>query len=243
MAVKSAAIDPKSLAQGRRWYAGTVVSVGDGKGVRGVERFSVAVAPDGSRTLHATCEIFDRNVSKDVVYSVDGRFRPMDASVRLIKDGSLLGTGWFRFDDAGAEAELWNRQIGRVSQRVARAGGIPSFGPHPLACDVWHLGRYDHASGEKVQYFDSMLSSLEHDGCSGPMLEPIHFGIEFVGPETVTVPAGRFETHRYRFHLKGSLPKEHPPEELWCLPDDFIIVKIRVDGYMATTYELTELVR
>lgn len=235
--------EKSEISSGRRYYAGTVVSLGDGKGVRGIERFSVSVAPDGSRTLHATCEIFDRRVSKDIVYSVDRNFRPMDASIRLIKDGTLLGTGWFRFDESGAECEVFNRQIGRVSQRITRPDAFPSFGPHPLACDVWHLGVYDHRSGEKVQYLDSVLSSVEHDGCSGPMLHPVRFGIEFVGPETVTVPAGTFETHRYRFHLAGSLPQEHPPEELWCLPDDFIIVKIRVDGYMATTYELTELVR
>jgi hypothetical protein len=48
---------------------------------------------------------------------------------------------------------------------------------------------------------------------------------------------------RYQFHLQGAVPVEHPLEELWCLPDDFIIVKIRVGGYLATTYQLTELVR
>lgn len=233
----------KPAGPSRRHYSGTVVSLGDGRGVRGIERFSVSVAPDGSRTLHATCEIFDRNVSKDIVYSVDRQFRPMDASIRLIKDGSLLGTGWFHFDDSGAECEVFNRQLGRLSQRFPRAGGFPSFGPHPLACDVWHLAAYSHDSGQKVQYLDSALSSVEHDGCSGPMLHPVRFGIEFVGPETITVPAGTFETHRYRFHLGGTLPQEHPPEELWCIPGDFIIVQIRVDGYMATTYQLTELVR
>ena len=230
-------------SQRPRHYAGTVVSTGDEVGGRGIERFSVSVAPDGSRTLHATCEIFDRRVSKDVVYSVDRDFRPIDAYVRLVKDGTLLGTGWFRFGERWAELEAFNRQIGRITQRIERAGIVPTFGPHPLACDVWHLAAYDHRAGPKVQYLDSMLSSVEHDGCSGPMLHPVRFGIEFVGAEEITVAAGRFATHRYRFHLAGSLPEEHPPEELWCLPDDFIIVKIRVDGYLATTYELTELVR
>ena len=37
--------------------------------------------------------------------------------------------------------------------------------------------------------------------------------------------------------MEGSLPEEHPLEELWCNPDDFIFVKIRVGGYLATTYE------
>ncbi len=231
------------MSMQRRYYSGAIEAIGDATGLRGTERFSVSVAPDGSRTLHATCEIFDRNVSKDVVYSVDRDFRPIDAYVRLVKDGAWLGSGRFQFDERGASLEGDNRELGHVAQRIERAGGFASFGPHPLACDIWHLARFDHASRERVQYFDSALSSLEHDGCSGPMLHPIHFGIEFLGPQTITVPAGTFETHHYQFHLEGSLPQEHPREQLWCIPGDFVFVKIRVDGYLATTYQLTGFVR
>ena len=227
----------------RRHYAGVIEAIGDTQGLRGLERFSVSVAPDGSRTLHATCEIFDRNLSKDIVYSVDRDFRPMDAYVRLIKDGTVLGSGRFQFDGSGGSLDCDNRQIGFIRQRIDQPGGFPSFGPHPLSCDIWHLARYDHRSGTRVQYFDSALSSPEHDGGSGPMLYPIRFGIEFLGPETVEVPAGRFETHHYQFHLDGSLPEEHPLEQLWCIPGDFIFVKIRVDGYLSTTYQLVELDR
>lgn len=231
-------------ASRRRFYAGVVESIGDTAGLRGIERFSVSVAPDGSRTLHATCEIFDRAVSKDIVYTVGRDFRPIDAYVRLIKDGSLLGAGWFRFDAALAELQAWNRTLGRIEQRIALQSPVPTFGPHPLSCDVWHLAAYDHTRGERIQALEgTMLSSLEHDGCSGPMLHPIRFGIEYRGRERLTVRAGTFEVDRYCFHLGGTLPVEHPLEELWCIPEDFIIVRIRVGGYLATTYELTELVR
>lgn len=231
------------MTNGRRHYSGSIDAISDTKGLRGTERFSVSVAPDGSRTLHATCEIFDRNVSKDIIYSVDRDFRPMDSYVRLIKDGSLLGSGRYHFDDRGCSLDCDSRVLGRVTQRIDQAGGFPSFGPHPLTGDIWHLARFDHSSKEKVQFLDSSLSSLEHDGCSGPMLHPVRFGIEFLGPKTITVPAGTFETHHYQFHLDGTLPQEHPREQLWCIPGDFIFVQIRVDGYMSTTYQLTELVR
>lgn len=230
--------------QGRRHFSGVVESIGDTTGLRGIERFSVSIAPDGSRTLHATCEIFDRSVSKDIVYSVDKNFKPIDSYVRLIKNGSLLGTGWFRFDGPNAELQSWNRELGRVEQHITLDQPIETFGPHPLACDCWHLAAYDHQSAEKVQPMEhTFLSSLEHDGCSGPMLHPIRFGIEYAGRETITVRAGTFEVDHYLFRLEGSLPVEHPTEELWVIPDDFIIVKIRVGGYLATTYELVELIR
>ncbi len=87
----------------------------------------------------------------------------------------------------------------------------------------------------------AMLTSLEHDGCSGPLLAPIDFAIEYVGPETIDVPAGRLETDHYRFLLEGTLPQDHPTEELWCIPEDFIFVKITVGGYMNASFELAEL--
>ena len=225
----------------RRHYAGLIEAVGDEVGLRGRERFSVSVAPDGSRTLHATCEIFDRHVSKDIVYSVDACWRPIDAYVRLIKDGSLFGTGWYRFTEEFVELESWNRDLGRINQRIDRERALRTFGPHPLACDVWHLAAFDHGRPERIQRMaDTMLSSLEHDGCSGPMLHPLDFGIEYIGRERLQVRAGVFDVDRYQFRLEGSLPREHPLEELWCIPEEFVIVKIRVGGYLATTYELVE---
>lgn len=226
---------------GRRHYSGVIEAIGDETGLRGTERFSVSVAPDGSRTLHATCEIFDRQLSKDIVYSVDRDFRPIDSYIRLIKDGSLQGTGWYRFNGTEIELQSWNRDLGRIDQRVTLPSPIETFGPHPLSCDIWHLAAYDHQKGGIQAMERTYLSSLEHDGSGGPMLLPIRFGLEYRGRETITVRAGTFEVDSYLFHLAGSLPKEHPPEELWCLPDDFVFVKIRVGGYLATTYELVEL--
>lgn len=233
--------DMISRGTSRRHYSGLIEAVGDQVGLRGTERFSVSVAPDGSRTLHATCEIVDRQVSKDIVYSVDAAWRPIDAYVRLIKNGSLLGTGWYRFADDVVELESWNRGLGRISQRIQRTQPLRTFGPHPLSCDIWHLAAFDHAREERIQRMnDSMLSSLEHDGCSGPMLHPLEFGIEYIGRERIRVRAGEFDVDRYQFRLEGALPQEHPLEELWCIPEEFVIVKIRVGGYLATTYELVE---
>ena len=40
---------------------------------------------------------------------------------------------------------------------------------------------------------------------------------------------------------EGTLPQEHPTEELWCIPGEFIFVKITVGGYMNARFELDEL--
>jgi hypothetical protein len=161
--------------------------------------------------------------------------------VRLHENGSFLGSGWFRFSDNTAECEAFNRMTGRISQRVVLGEKVRSFGAHALTCDMTHCARYDHASGERIQRTRALMSSLEHDGCSGPLISSIEFGMEYAGREAVTVPAGTFQADHYIFHLQGSLPDEHPTEEVWCLPGTFVFVKIKVGGYMNSTFELTEL--
>lgn len=214
---------------------------------RGREWFSVTFHEDGQRTVRSHCEIeaglvTDRSVIRDVTYTVDAEYKPLDGYVRLQENGKFLGTGWFRVTDNLAECEAFNVRDGRVSQRFELDRPTPSVGAHALTCDVLHCARFDHASDEKIQSArGAMLTSLEHDGCSGPLLAPIDFNIEFVGRETVRVPAGEFETDHYRFLLDGTLPKDHPTEDLWCTPDDFVFVKITVGGYMNASFELAEL--
>ncbi len=90
------------------------------------------------------------------------------------------------------------------------------------------------------------MTSLEHDGCSGPMLASISLAIEYCGRESVTVPAGTFDTDHYRFLISeatGALPREHPTEDIWCLPADYVCVKATVGGYMSASFELVEFDR
>ncbi|MEZ5564501.1 MAG: hypothetical protein R3F24_02845 [Gammaproteobacteria bacterium] len=212
---------------------------------RGREWFMTTWYPDGQRTLRAVSEIdkglaADRIVTRDVTYTVDRDRQPLDCHIRLHQDGQFLGAGWFNFRDGRSECQTWGIPAGRVSQCIE--GTPPSFGAHAITCDATHLERFDHGRPEKVQPARGVyLSSPEHDGCSGPMLFPINFSIEYVGRETITVDAGTFETDHYRFLLEGSLEKEHPTEELWVTPDDFICVKVYVGGYMNASFELAEL--
>ena len=213
----------------------------------GSERFTYTWQEDGQWTIRSLCEIQSgvvrkRHVVRDVTYSLDRDFNPVDCFVRLHQDGDFLGSGWFRFGEDFAECESINKLDGRIQQRFELQRRAPSFGPHALTCDITHCAKYDHSSSEKIQPANGVLmSSLEHDGCSGPSLSKIDFKIEYAGRESVTVPAGTFDADHYIFHLEGTLPDEHPTEHVWCLPDDFVFVKIMVGGYMNSTFELAEL--
>jgi len=210
------------------------------------EWFTTTWHEDGQRTVRSVCElarglVAPRSVLRDVTYTVDAERRPLDCFVRVHRDGAFLGSAWFRFGHDFAECEAYGIEIGRLSQRFDRRS-VPSFGAHALTCDVTHLEHFDHSRPDRVQPARGvMLSSMEHDGCSGPLLCPIDFRIEYVGRESLTVPAGTFEADHYRFLLEGSLPQEHPTEELWCIPGDFTFLKVHVGGNVDTTYELQHL--
>ncbi len=85
------------------------------------------------------------------------------------------------------------------------------------------------------------MTSREHDGYSGPLLETMNLGLEYLWPEEIAVPARTFPSHHYRFSLEDTnMNKKHPTEDLWCT-DEFIFIKISVGCYMASNFELIEL--
>ena len=208
---------------------------------RGREWFSITYHEDGQRTVRAQCELDDRHLLRDVIYTLGPDLRPLDAFVRLTRAGKFLGSGWCRFTGSEAECEVFNVQMGRVSQRVPLAAPATGFGTHPVTCDALLLAAFDHSKPEKAQpAVGILMSSMEHDGSSGPLLSPINFAIEYLGRENVTTRVGTFEADKYRFLLEGSFPEDHPVEEIWCIPETYQFVKVRVGGYINTTFELVE---
>ncbi|MGI9229149.1 MAG: hypothetical protein ACR2P9_04730 [Gammaproteobacteria bacterium] len=215
---------------------------------RGRESFIINVHQDGNRTLMAHCEIDDApSVMRDVCLSLDKDFYPLDCFVRLSIADKFEGTGWMRFTDHYAETEMFNARDGRVSQRLNINERPRWLGAHPLVADGMCFRIFDQSKGPgRVFYPNMMLTSPDHRGATGPLLFQLGFGIEYLGDEKITVPAGTFDTHHFCYVDTGAggLPEEHPPYEVWCTADqDCILVKGSVGGYMQTHYELIELER
>ena len=70
-----------------RTFRGKLSYRHDTKGETGREWFNVNVQPDGSRTHRAHCEMDDDGVLRDVVTTMDARWYPKDAYVRLSVGG------------------------------------------------------------------------------------------------------------------------------------------------------------
>jgi hypothetical protein len=183
---------------------------------RGQEFCTLTSHGNGHRTLRARSEIFDAEVLRDVVYTVDAAFRPVDALMRVTVRDAFAGVGWFRFMPDAAECETWTREAGRLSQRMTLDRPAASFLSHAVAADVWHGAAIRKEPGLGPQPISPLLSSSPlHNGASGPMLGTWPLQAHFLGLETIDVPAGRFEAE----HIRYEEPDGSLFLETWCTAD------------------------
>ena len=224
-----------------RTLRGRIAYLHDELGERGREWFTITVHGDGARTVRAQCEMDDEALLRDVTYSVDGSWRPLDAFVRMVRRDTFVGSAWFRFRDDGAECESFTAADGRVSQRRELGVRPLLFAPHPLVCDGWQASAFDHSRGPGRQRLDPCSnSSSRPDGGSGPSIGIVRKDLEYVGDETITVPAGTFATRHLRILPLMPEMAHWTPLEFWVTGADCQLVRMRWD-LLRSTYDLVEL--
>jgi hypothetical protein len=212
----------------------------------GREWFALTQHDDGQVTLRAQCEIDAgivrrRSVIRDVTYTMDAQHRPLDCYVRLRRNGQYLGAGFFRFAGNTAHGFSHNVETGEVHQRLDLDGPIPSIAAHPLVCDMLHCLAFDMSRKDQMQRSRNIvMTSRELDGCSGPLLTPMDMDIQYLGKETITVPAGTFETEHFVFPFPDKL---YPEEHIWFVRDELLLVRVRVGEGLTTRYDLVEVQR
>lgn len=209
----------------------------------GWEEWQMTRGADGLRVLSAHCEMAlgDDEVVRDSVLSVHPDYHPHDAFVRIMRSGHVTGTGWFRFTDNEATCESWTADEGRVSQRMEIVRPSRGFVIHAVQGDGWLAATFPYEKGAgHCQFFGrNLLHSTHHLGATGPFITTSGSGLDYVGAETVEVPAGTFDCHRLRF---VGLTNAHPPYDMWVTQDgDFLYVKGVVEGYMDSVFELESL--
>lgn len=212
---------------------------------RGREYFMINVHANGKRTMIAHCEIDDRPaVMRDITYSLDKNWLPMDCFVRISVNDDFMGSGWFNCTDDSIECEAFTKLEERVSQEMKTLDRKPphSFQNHAIAADAWHMRMYDRDKGGVQSIPELLLSSPDHRGATGPMLFRAGLTLQFVGEEQVTVGAGTFDALHFQMLSADGLPEAHPPYDVWCTNDEnYIWLCGGVAGYMQTWYELVEL--
>jgi len=234
-----------------RNITGKMLYIGDEDNERGREWFSYSFREDGQITVRAYTEIDDGQVERDVIYTMDNKYHPLDCFVRVTVKGKFVGSGWVRVTETQAECEVINATMGRVSQVVPLHMPATHLGTHPLVVDALGTHVFDHSKPEKSQRRRGGLStSATLDGSTGPFLsaQSGEGGIqEYIGPEKVKTPVGVIEAHHYRW---PSDDRRHPSgnvrsQDMWVTHPDYIFVRGEVRGYLNNKtgfgrYELAE---
>lgn len=220
-----------------RRYGGIIRHIHDNGNEVGREWFTISVHRD-QRTVRALCELEGEEIVRDTTYTVDGDWRPLDCFVRLSVNDAFQGSGWFLFTDHAIECETFTADAGRVSQTVSVARRPPVFVPHPLVCDGWQTAALSDVKPGQVQHIHGAADSspLPHGG-SGPMIGLTDKAFRYEGEETITVPAGTFQTRHYDLLPSNT---DWPPLGLWVAGEDRQLIKARWD-LRERDYVLTEL--
>ncbi len=216
-----------------RTIRGKLLYLHDKRGETGREWFTVTVQPSGERTVRAQCEMEDDQVLRDVIWTMDAAWRPIDAYVRLSVGGAFQGAGWFRCQGNTVECEIDTADAGRLRQRLELGGPAAIFGAHPVSGDAMKVAPFD-PDGPKRQTFEGVSTSPLPNGASGPILTARRFEFESLEPEEVSVPAGTFSCAHFMWHFE-----EFPPIEIWNAGEDRVPVKLRWD-LLDSDYVLSE---
>jgi hypothetical protein len=211
----------------------------DGQSVqRGEESASYDFHDDGLIAFRASSHSDSPRISRDVIYTLDRGFRPLEAFVRLQVEGQYEGSGWFRFESGQVSSETSNRRAGRESQVMRIDAPARAFIAHPVTTDVMLAAAYERGGPKRQRLPGTYTSSADPYGRVGPSLAPSTVFLEYVGTERVNTPAGIVQADRYELFTEETATE--PLESLWTLADTAVFVRAQARGQFNTVYELVE---
>ena len=196
-----------------RWAKGTYLyrGISDGR-LRGTEDWTLTVHPDGSRTMRMWNDLYARNGHLTATLRVAEDFRPIEAHVSYWTQGQFKGSGLFTVTGDRLEA-ITNGPQGRIAETIDVPDGF-SIVTHPLAGDGWHTWYYDRdKGGEQTGMVYNIDSTPDPTKPAIGKLEPQ--ALEYIGEETIEVPAGTFEAARFKIGIG----------DVWTTGPDNILVK------------------
>jgi hypothetical protein len=212
-----------------RWAEGKYVyQTTDGKRQRGWEKFHLNVHPDGTRTLMMWNDIFARNNQYTVTLRADANFRPLQAYISYWTENGFKGSSFIAIDGGRLEA-IANGPNGRNTQAIDVPVNV-SIGGHPVAGDGWHMW-YENPGAKGEQAIGQMYNVESSSDLSRPVLgQMVPMKFENFGKEKITVPAGTFDTVKYK--ISGT-------SDAWLLMPDRIMIRV-VNPGRGLDYVLTE---
>ncbi|MDG2320367.1 MAG: hypothetical protein P8L79_08920 [Rhodospirillaceae bacterium] len=161
----------------------------------GEDRWTMTVQSDGTRTLRSFLNDSGGGTQINMVMHSDAKtFRPISAFADVYFAGSFLGAGHFAVD-----GDVLRVSVNSPTEHFNETIDLPDTFTlllHPISADGWHYGAgYDMIKGgEQMHSLCTMGAARRSVLCA---INPI--ALEFLGMETLTVPAGTFDTEHYNF--------------------------------------------
>ena len=193
----------------------------------GEDRWTMTVHSDGTRTIRSFLDQSTYGTQINMLLHADAEtFKPINAFANVYSGGGFLGSGLYAMDDGKLKVTVTS-----PIEHFVETVDVPDTFTlllHPISADGWHYGAgYDLTKGG-VQMHN--LCTL---GAAGRSVHCAVYPIalEFVGIETLTVPAGTFDTEHYRFGENT---------DVWIAGPDRVMIQheYRVRG---SRYQLVEL--
>ena len=195
----------------------------------GTETWAITVQSDGTRSIRAYTDWSATETQINVFLRADKNYRPLEAFANVYLGGRLSGTGLYVVDGKTLTVTV-NAPNDYFVERLPLPGDF-SLLLHPISIDGWHFGYYDKQGQDTQPGAIFTLGAARRS----VLVKNIAMPLTFYGTETITVPAGTFETEHYRF---GTPPIS---AEVWIHGPDRVVIKhdyARND----TRFLLTELV-
>ena len=191
----------------------------------GTDEFTLTLQSDGTRTLRSMTQQTDRGTQINIVLRVDRDFRPLEGFTTDYMEGEFLGTGLFSVN--GNELTALVKTPERQSLETLEVPERFSLLMHPVSADGWHFGSYDmQRGGPQTATRCSVGGARESVRCALS-----EFTLEYLGDETIEVPAGKFDTQRFRMGENT---------EVWLAGEHRIMVQ-HVYRTFGTRYRLVAL--
>ena len=176
----------------------------------GSDHWTITEQNDGTRTIRSFHDGTVRGTQMNLVMRADEDLKPLEAFINVYSQGNFLGSGFYVMNDGKLDVTV-NAPDEYFTDQVELPEHY-SLLLHPISVDGWHFGRYDRAVGGAQPITLCTLGAARRSvHCGTYPLE-----LEFVADETLTVPAGTFETEHYRFG---------PDTDVWITGPDGIMVQ------------------
>ena len=129
----------------------------------------------------------------NLIMRADESLKPIDAFITVYSQGAFLGSGFY-----AVNGDVLDVTVRAPDEYFTDQIELPddfSLLLHPISADGWHFGRYDRAAGGPQPLTLCTLGAARRSVHCAPYPQVL----EFVATETLTVPAGTFETEHYKF--------------------------------------------